>query len=494
MQHAADRSAGRMALAVFAAAAVLRIGMVYDYVATDFYACPILDQLEYLDDARRIIAGHPIVTLWRAPVYVRFAALGLRVAAGEAVGILWLQALLSAGTAALVCLLGMRTVGRGWGAAAGMAYALYWPAILFCCQIVPVTLFVFLATLALWLLTFARRGATALAGAVGGVAALTRPTFLPILVVWALYLIVRERGLRSAAVFSLCVALVTVPYLVSGARQWGGMVPVSGLGGYNLFVGNNPSSDGKTVWASEQALYAAGVPEDLRPAEHNRRYLGLVARFVYRHPLREAVLLAKKSYYLINAHRISSTFDIRLVEENLPLRWRVLAAIPFGGVIFPLALVGLTGPFRDRQAAAPLVGFLVAYAVVVITFFVNERFRQPLVPAAVITAASGLRRVWAAAGIRRPWVALTAAGLLLAANFPGWGVADPRDTVELDIRHAWAFAARGRWDSCREAAERVRRIQPGHPRLRELDELLRRRQGAGRQPGKAQDQGRPTQV
>ncbi|RKX30668.1 MAG: hypothetical protein DRP22_04840 [Verrucomicrobia bacterium] len=470
--------AGRPAFIVFGVAAILRLLLVLDYSQGDFACCPILDQLEYVQTARKLAGGEPVALVWRAPLYVHFVAVVFRSGGGEEIAVRVVQAFLSAATAALVYAIGRTLLGTAAGIAAGLAFAVHWSSILYCTQIVPVTLFSFLATAAMYLLCrYGSAAARAAAGFSAGLATLTRPTMIPSLAAWGVWCLagVRtspRRALRGLIAFAAAASMVIGPVVYSSSKRAGGAVPLSPLGGYNLFVGNNPESDGKTVWASERALRRAGISVALQPSEYQRRYLRLVWHYVREHPVRETALLLRKCYYLINDYRISSTFDMDLMERNLSLPFRILAGLPFNGIIWPLGILGLAvAGFRDRRVTWVSL-FVLSYAATVIIFFVNERLRLPLLPGLIILAAAGIRHIVAATRGDRVRMAVFLVVLLVICNSRLMGVADPRDLVELDIRHAWAFYLAGRVESCREAADRVRRWAPGHPRLLQLERLL----------------------
>lgn len=468
----------RPAALVIGVAVVLRLLAVLDYSGGDFACCPILDQLEYVQTARRLAAGEAVETVWRAPLYAHFVAAVFRWGGGQQIVLRVTQALLSAATALLVYAIARTLLGAIAGLAAGLIFAVYWSSIVYCTQIVPATLFSFLATTAMYFLCrYSCTVSRAAAGFLAGLATITRPTMIPSLGAWAVWCLAwprapRRPDLRGMLAFTVGAWLVIGPVAYTSFRRSGGLVPLSPLGGYNLFVGNNPESDGKTVWASERALRRAGISTALPPSEYQRRYLRLVWRYVREHPIRETVLLLRKGYYLVNGYRISSTFDMELMDRSVGWPLRILARLPFNGVIWPLGILGLAvAGFRRRRMAAVSL-FILSYAATVIVFFVNERLRLPLVPGLIILALAGVRHLAVATRGERLRMGALLAVLLVLSNSRLLGVADPRDRVELDIRHAWAFYLAGRMEASREAAARVRRWVPAHPRLRQLERSL----------------------
>jgi Tfp pilus assembly protein PilF len=129
-------------------------------------------------------------------------------------------------------------------------------------------------------------------------------------------------------------------------------------------------------------------------------------------------LLLKKATVLVSAQEVRNNIGPAFLARQygiLPLkRWW-----PGFWLLCPLAVVGLAGARRWGSAGQPLVVYLLAMAVSVLPFFVNARFRAPLLPVLALFAAAGcwdLGQRWRQARLGRSGPLLRRA-LLLAAVF-----------------------------------------------------------------------------
>ena len=100
-------------------------------------------------------------------------------------------------------------------------------------------------------------------------------------------------------------------------------------------------------------------------------------------------------------------------EEGVPLmaRWW-----PGTWLMLPFALVGLLWAQRGSAQRHMLMWFLAAAALAVLPFFVNARFRLPLLPILAMFAGAGALYLWEAWGEKRRRD-LAVAGVVLAARF-----------------------------------------------------------------------------
>jgi len=186
----------------------------------------------------------------------------------------------------------------------------------------------------------------------------------------------RRGGLAKTGVFvlALCVPLAasfTHNYVASGER-----VLITASFGVNVFIGNNPDSDGMDPFRFGE--------DDSVKREADRlgltgtRRSGFFADHAYRY-MREDTggwlrLVGRKALLSLSRSEIDNNSDISERRD----RWRLLflPRLHFG-VIFPLALAGMVGALRRRgDRALPVWGFAV-FTGVCMVFFVCERFRLP---------------------------------------------------------------------------------------------------------------------
>lgn len=447
-------------------AAVLRLIFLHQFMLSDFFDCPVLDMRTYLEQAQVVardgLAGLGVI--WRPPLYPFLLGLSLRVAQDSVLPAMIVQVFLSSLSAGLVYLVARRFASDGVALAAAALYAVHWLAIFFSALFVGTSLFVFLVLLALWLLLRSEAKHSPwliLAGLAAGLSSLVRTEVLVCVVAWAVWIAWRRQFAR-AALFAAAAVLPILPITFHNYRMSGQFIPVTAIGGYNFFVGNNATADGKTVWASKGALYELAVPEDLSPLENQSRYMEAALEDIAEHPARFAGLILKKAYYLLNAYEISSNLDIYYIISDTSPMLAVLALLSFG-ILLPLAVVGLVFGKYDRRAAAPVFLFVVPFALVLLGFFITARFRSPLIPLLCVFAVLG------ATAIRDERRSLLTGGrtmlllflfLLVFCNTHFFGVADPRDNLEINLQQAFAFQGRQKTDACRKILKRVLTVDP----------------------------------
>jgi 4-amino-4-deoxy-L-arabinose transferase-like glycosyltransferase len=363
------------------------------------------DEHEYLLLARNVAEGRGFVHLQadgapaagehfgRAPVYPAFLAgiirlTGIPPPADAAVlrAVRVTQAALGGGLVWLVAWLAWNAAGRTAGAAAGWLAALYPPLVWTPAYIWSETLFSVLALGCAAVLSRERRGAGVYvgAGALAGLAVLTRPAmlfFLPLAALWLAW----KREWRGVVLLSLACALVIMPWTIRNAREYGRFVLVASEGGITFWTGNHPLAVGEGDLAANPRLKRENValrarhpgltPEQLEPIYY-REALG----FIRERPAAWAGLMARKAFYAV-----------------VPVgpSYRLHSALYFGAslasylAVLPFALMGLARLARAGRLPAPLLLLAASSVVVCLVFFPQERFRIPVVdPTLLVTAAS----------------------------------------------------------------------------------------------------------
>ena len=459
-------------------AAALRIVFFQQFRSSDFYDCPVLDMLTYLQQAQGIANDglRSLGVIWRPPLYPILLSLSLKMTGHSLLPAMMVQLILSSLSAGLIYLIARRFVTEGVALAAAAMYAVHWIAIFFSVLFLGTNLFIFLLLLTLWLLRVSdatRVVPLMLAGLVAGLSALVRTEVLVCVLAWTVWIVWRKR-FAQAAVFVAAVIVPILPITLHNYRTTGQIIPITAIGGYNFFVGNNAHADGKTVWASWNALNQLHVSETLSPLENQTKYIKATLGDIQDHPARAAGLILKKAYYLLNAYEIPSNMDLYYVISDTSPLLAVLALFSFG-ILLPLAVVGLVFGKYDRHAAVPVFLFEIPFALVLLAFFITARFRAPLIPILCVFAALGASTIW---GMRSNLLTkgrtiwLTFVFFLLFCNTQFFGVADARDNQDLNLQQALAFYGRQRTESCRKMLNRVLAVDPqSKPALYLLQQL-----------------------
>jgi Flp pilus assembly protein TadD len=128
----------------------------------------------------------------------------------------------------------------------------------------------------------------------------------------------------------------------------------------------------------------------LKPSEVSRFWYGQGMKFIKEHPFDFLGLMIKKLVLFWNGSELSNTKDIYFfAKPTLVLKvliWKYGIFFPFG-IICPLALLGMILSYKHLKHTLPLLLFIFAYMLSVILFFVNTRFRVPVLPFLVIFSA-----------------------------------------------------------------------------------------------------------
>lgn len=418
-----------------------------------WFADPQVDALFHHDWALAIARGEAFVDgpYFRAPLYPWFLGALYKLFGPDFMAVRVVQAVLGSASCVLVYWLGARVFSERVGRLAGVVAATYWPLIYFDAELLipPLGIFLNLTALVLLLRASSRGSARGwlLAGLACGLAALARPNillFAPAAAAWiALRNGRRSPAWKSAAVYAAGCALAVLPVT---ARNWivgGDRVLVSSQAGVNLFIGNNPEADGITVVGEFESWYRAQHAQaeraegrELSPSEVSRHFTGRVLEFWAEHPVDALRLMGSKALDFWTYWEISNNQNPRFVAERYT---KVAAFLPVGfWLVGPLGLLGWLANTRRAREQFPLWGFTLVYTASVVLFFVNARFRLPVVPVLIVYASAG---VFAFAGVlaRRDW---KTAALALAAAVPAVWVTS-RVPATADTRLIGAHRAMG---------------------------------------------------
>ncbi len=331
------------------------------------------------------------------------------------------------------------------------------------------------------------------AGLCLGLAAIARPNALLLLplLIWLPWREMRRR--RPAAAGRIAAALLPplagflLPVLVvASINGWPGSgVLLASQGGVNFWIGNNPAADGRSAvlpgvgpaWEREDASRLASADARLRegstggppgPGEESRLYYGKGRRWLVEHPGRAAALYWRKLMLLLGPVEQGNNTSLLALSRRAPLLHGLLH-VSWWIVLLP-GLLGLAlGYPKDGSLRRWCLGVLGLYSLSILLFFVNARFRLPLIPFLALPGAEFLGALFLGAKSRqrvRPRRGIIAAVLLLfpllalsvrsGGGTPGW--------QSFQEGNAWFRLARP--DSARAAYLEALRISPGLAEVR----------------------------
>ncbi len=423
----ARRELWKLAL-LFALALVPRLTYFVRHQESPVFHSPLLDSAYHDAWARALLTGENDTwsgeVYFRAPLYPYLLAGAYAVSGSSRTFAVLLQHLLGAASVALVYLLARRYFREGVAWIAGLAAAFYWPCVYFEGDLLIETTILFLNLAAFLLLdagwSGGRRRVLFLAGLAFGLSAVARPTVLVFFPCVPLaFLAARRRGpqvegrargpgwlVASALVFAGSAVPIT-PVLVRNWVVGRDFVPIASQGGVNFYIGNNPESDGQTAIAPGTRGDWLGGYEDtlrmaeadmgraLKPSEVSDYYFRKGWSFIVSSPRESLPLLLRKLTTFFGAGERSNDKYIYFFWNRYGLgSWPLLGF----WIVGPLGLAGALLLLRRWARFAALHLFLLSYSLGVIAFFVNARFRLPIVHVLILFAAYGsahvVRALW----------------------------------------------------------------------------------------------------
>jgi len=394
-------------------AIAVRLVFLADSSGDPSFMLPLVDSWTYHDLAVGLAERGVLDQkfLWQAVFYPASLAGIYRLFGVSVAAAIMVQIVVAGFTGFLTHRLGFRLFGRWPALAAGLIYALYGPLVFFESRLLATgwTAF-FTATLALILIEVDRapswRKCLAL-GLVGAVAVLTRPTFLPVVLVVILWVVLKNvheggswlTGLRlaGAAVGGLLLVLGPVGLGFQARTGHAGIIPPSG--GVNLFIGNNADYE-NTVNIRPGLAWDRLISEPVRhgfaadPWSKQPYYLDRVVAFGKENPVALAALWGQKTLQLVSSRELARNQDVYLHRRWSGVLGVLLFKIgPWGfpwGLIFPLAVLGVA--FSWRKIPVSLLLFLGLLGGALVLVFISSRYRSPLLPLVAVFAGQGL--VW----------------------------------------------------------------------------------------------------
>lgn len=437
-RDAARSSAGAAGVvltgAVFATALTLRLISLAQLHRSGLWDYLRLDPLYYYEWARRIAAGAVIGsgTYEMTPLYA-YALGGVFRLAGD--GLLvprLIQAILGAGTAALIAWLGLRIFGRTEGILAGLALAFYGPSLFHDMQIMKTVLTVALSTATAAVLYTSRGSRWRLLLAGGfllGLTALSQENMkltVPIFVAWTLWRALPRRRLTCAGALLAGFIVAVIPAAARNYHVSGEYVLITSGGGEVFYTGNNEHATGRYGPPAFVRPDPFFEHEDFR-AEASRRLGHPVTRaesdafwwheglrFIRENPLRWAGIVVEKLSVYMNDYERPDNYSYDNFQRFIPLL--SLPLVRFGWLA-PFAMIGLILSARRWPELLPLHATMGIYLLSALIFFTQSRYRMPMIPLLALFAAHGAAGIARAARARDvrtlAWSVPVAAGLLL---------------------------------------------------------------------------------
>lgn len=424
--------------AILAVAAVLRVAHVLALRPLPLFDRLIIDSELYDAWAQRVAAGDWLSEVlgrpfYMDPLYPYFLGVVYGTVGRDLLVVRLLQVAMGVATCWLVARLATRLDGPLAGNVGAALLAAFGPSIFQEGEFEKTALGVLLATGALVL--FLRDGwrPRLAAGALLGLAALTRGNILLLGAAGVAYLLVL-RAPRAALAFAGGAALVLAPVTARNVVVGGEWVLAGAGAGQNLYTGNNPANpDGayhSVPFARPQTAHEEGdflaeaerrTGRKLTAREASAFWTRETLRHVAAQPAFAAGVLARKVALFWSDVEVADAWEMGFVAGFSPVLRLPLVSF---AVLLGLAVLGVAAAARSRDGRIVLA-YVLLYAASVIAFFIFSRYRlhvaPPLAALAGVGVVSAARRAAAGGWRALPWPALAlavAVGGASMASFP----------------------------------------------------------------------------
>jgi tetratricopeptide (TPR) repeat protein len=443
------RRGGTILLALLLGGLLLRILYIVQLHGSDLWGLLSLDARFYSDLAHRVSSrlSLPEGVVTYNPLYPVFLGLLFRMFGESLLAARIIQSVLGLVTVWLLyesgCRLSIRGSGRNVlaGLIAALMAMLYAQFVLFEGSLLATSLVTLLLTASVALLlvidesigrggSLSRPGVLPFVafgvGAMLGAGVMGRPNlFLVLVPAVPLWFGFKHGKWLPAAVCLLGSVMLLMPITIHNGAATGRFIPLPAHGGINLYVGNGPDADGTFSPPPGMRASMEGYIDDARLRAEALAGKAMTDGEASRYWTRAAIdairadwggwfaLLGRKTALFWNGAEISDVIDLSFYRE---ISWALrLQFLPFS-LISALALVGFLVLWKKADRRGIILLFAGAGLLSILPFYVNTRYRMPVVPLLILSAAFFVS--WAVDLLReRRWRSVALAGALLVILF-----------------------------------------------------------------------------
>lgn len=199
---------------------------------------------------------------------------------------------------------------------------------------------------------------------------------------------------RNIAIYILVFMTVLSPWVGRNYIKYNEIILVDTLGGLNLYIGNNPKSNGFFVSLQDDPQYNIEGENDY---ETDSRLKKLAINYIIKHPIRFLLLTVVRMGIFLFADFCSYDWVlIQYMSNNVlfsycPGIWTVFMAICCSFFFF-LSIWGMKSFLRSFKGSIMLV-FILYFFLLTSMFYISSRYRLPIMPLMAISAAFGFERL-----------------------------------------------------------------------------------------------------
>jgi Tfp pilus assembly protein PilF/4-amino-4-deoxy-L-arabinose transferase-like glycosyltransferase len=366
---------------------------------------PIMDAKYYDKTARDILAGNVLrrEAFFMGPLYSYFLAVVYGVFGRDFTLIRIIQAAGGSLTVVLTYLLGKRVFRPSVGLLGALLLIFYGASTFYETQLLMMWIGALLNTAMLLALVSIRPDAGPrsyiLPGALLGVSALARANILvfwPVAAVWILFVQKVPARWPKAAVFAAAAIVAIMPATIHNYIASRDFVPVTSNAGINFYIGNSEMATGifypppgtDFVTDSTTRNYVERLMgRDMSPSEVSDYWFGKAVAFVRANPAAALKLLGRKFGMFFNASEVP-----QIESYDLTKRRNVSLKLLFVNMWFlgTFGILGLLFSIPRWRRLLPFQGYVIAYALSIIVFFVTARYRVQIAPVIALFAGYAL--------------------------------------------------------------------------------------------------------
>jgi tetratricopeptide (TPR) repeat protein len=393
---------------IFAFSFILRLIYLLQMNSNPYFASPVMDALYHDLWAQSIAQGNWIgdQVFFRAPFYPYLLGFIYRIFGHNYFIPRLIQHLIGSFSVILIYFLARKLFNRKVATLSAVLASIYGVLIYFEDELLLDYLLVFFGVLlALFLYQAEEKSKGSrffVAGLVAGLFAITRPNiliFIPFVLVWILLLLKAnlKRKIAFSLFFLIGLLVLILPITVRNSLVGKDFVLISSQGGINFYIGNNQQADGTSAflppygddWEYQDAAYEVqkGTGKIPKPSEVSDYFLKKGLDFITHSPQKFFSLFLKKTYLFLNSFEISNNQDFYFVRQYSSL----IRLLPVGfWIIGPLGLLGMVLSLKSWRKYFLILTLVLFYSFSVLLFFVNSRFRLPVLPFLIVFSSFAL--------------------------------------------------------------------------------------------------------
>ncbi|MBI3252888.1 MAG: tetratricopeptide repeat protein [Candidatus Omnitrophica bacterium] len=432
---AAGRAARGPLVGILSAAFVLRIAYWFFSQKSPFYEPLLLDPAYYEGWAARILRGDFVGegVFYGLPLYPFFLAALYKLSSHALAAVKAAQIFLGLLNIFFIYKIGKKMADEKTGLVAASLAAFYGPFFFHEGILIPETLGLFLYTVSFYGVCLFLERPTAKGGAwlglAFGLAALTKAGILFFVSGFLIYFFIRflktKKSVRPAAACALTFLLVLAPVAAHNRIYGKDTVLLTAHSGFNFYIGNNPDAEGvfkappgtgtnvDSQREDSRALAEKALGRTLKPSEVSKYWSDKARDWIAENPGAFLKLASRKLVLFFDAREISDVDDYAFGAKFNPLLKFPWPNFAWLGPFFLLGIFLSRGAaVRHRWAA---VFWIAGYTAGVLMFFVNARYRLPILGVFFPFAALGILKFYESIRENR-WGGVLARGAVLAGG------------------------------------------------------------------------------